>query len=784
MWMYSTISPKLMEMVIDDDTSAHGIWKRLKDLFHNNKDARVTQLDNEIRNMAIGSLSVTDFFQEIKSKADRLANLDSSVKDTSLVTYAVNGIQSTDAARVIRLWEKAPTFNELRLMMLLEESDMSHQSVSSRLLHNTPSSPTVLVASTTPTDKANTMSTLGFDVCHNFQRGSCSYGARSVSNYDTSTTKLEHGYWASSHLAENTGKYTRLPFYSSESNVASVDIVHSDSWTSPISSESDKFPFGSMTPDQLPSYDFLPPLNTQVTNPPNRHLSTGTLTPFIHIPTQPHPSQLHFTPHLGPTNEHVTLTDPTTSDPTHVPTPPGPTPNTHLNTPAATTSRNAPNGPTTNTHHMVTHAKAGISKPLARMNCHVTTTSPIPRSHLHALRDPHWHKAMVDEYNALISNETYKARLVANGHSQQQWIDCDETFSRSLNRPLFVQSLSLVVTRDWPIHQLDAKNAFLHGQLSETVYMHQPPSFITRVGFKHNKIDMSLFVYHQGSDIAYLLLYVDDIVLTASSTVLLQRIITLLHAEILERAHMHHCNPCKTPVDTESKLGSDDISYAVQQICLYMHDPRDPHFNALKRILRYVRGTLDHGLQLHVSSASQLTTFTDVDWNGCPVTHRSTFGYCVFLGDNLLSWSAKRQVTLSQSSAEAEYRGVANVVAETAWIRNLLLEFHASLTTATLVYCDNVSAVYLSTNPVQHQRTKHIEIDIHFVRDYVASGQVRVLHVPSRLQYADIFTKGLPTALFLEFRSGRTFEGLPFQLRESISVLCLLRPMAIMSSLP
>nr|GEV87732.1 Toll/interleukin-1 receptor (TIR) domain-containing protein [Tanacetum cinerariifolium] len=126
--------------------------------------------------MNIGSLSVTDFFQEIKSKADRLANLDSPVKDTSLVTYAVNGIRSKypNAARVIRLREKVPTFDELRSMMLLEESDISHQLVSSTLLHNTP---TVLVASTTPTDKANTINTSGFDVCRNFQRGSCSYGA-------------------------------------------------------------------------------------------------------------------------------------------------------------------------------------------------------------------------------------------------------------------------------------------------------------------------------------------------------------------------------------------------------------------------------------------------------------------------------------------------------------------------------------------------------------------------------------------------------------------------------
>ncbi|GJZ51391.1 ribonuclease H-like domain-containing protein, partial [Tanacetum coccineum] len=103
-----------------------------------------------------------------------------------------------------------------------------------------------------------------------------------------------------------------------------------------------------------------------------------------------------------------------------------------------------------------------------------------------------------------------------------------------------------------------------------------------------------------------------------------------------------------------------DLSYAVQQVCLYMHDPRDPHFIALKRILRYVRSTLDYGLQLHVSSTTQLSAYTDADWAGCPITRRSTSGYCVFLGDNLLSWSAKRQVTLSRSSAEAEYRGVAN----------------------------------------------------------------------------------------------------------------------------
>ncbi|GKB71355.1 ribonuclease H-like domain-containing protein [Tanacetum coccineum] len=156
-----------------------------------------------------------------------------------------------------------------------------------------------------------------------------------------------------------------------------------------------------------------------------------------------------------------------------------------------------------------------------------------------------------------------------------------------------------------------------------------------------------------------------------------------------------------------------------------MHDPQEPHLAALKRILRYVQGTLDLGLHLYASSTTSLVGYTDADWAGCPSTR----------------------------SAEAEYRGVANVVVEIAWLHNFLRELHSPLSTVTLVYGDNVSAVYMSANPVQHQQTKHIEIDIHFMRDMVTAGQVRVLNVPPRFQYANIFTKRLPSALFEEFQS-------------------------------
>ncbi|KAK4352549.1 hypothetical protein RND71_028067 [Anisodus tanguticus] len=240
---------------------------------------------------------------------------------------------------------------------------------------------------------------------------------------------------------------------------------------------------------------------------------------------------------------------------------------------------------------------------------------------------------------------------------------------------------------------------------------------------------------------------------------------------------MANCKIMPTPVDSKSKLSANDgapvsdptlyrslagslqdltftrpdIAYAIQQVCLFMHDPRESHFAALKRNIRYVKGTLDFGLHLYPSAPTKLLAYTDANWAGCPDTRRSTSSVCVFLGDNLISWSAKRQATLSRSSAKAEYCGVANVVAEICWLRNLLLELQCPLRKASIVYCDNISAIYMSHNPVQHQRTKHIEMDIHFVREKVARGQVKILHVPSSYQYVDIFTKGLPRQLFTYF---------------------------------
>ncbi|GKC77980.1 ribonuclease H-like domain-containing protein [Tanacetum coccineum] len=337
---------------------------------------------------------------------------------------------------------------------------------------------------------------------------------------------------------------------------------------------------------------------------------------------------------------------------------------------------------------MVTRAMDDISKPINRLSLHTTTTSPLLWSHVYALRDPNWQKAMLDEYNALITNG----------------IDCDNTFSLVVKLATIRIVLSIDVSRSWPIHQLDVKNAFLHGHLSEIIYMHQSPWFrfagyATRVGFQQIETESSLFIYHRGSDIAYLLLYVVDIILTASSSAFLHCVIASLHGEfaMMDLGSLTYflvISAWRSSADTKSNLGADvdcindptlyrslvgalqyltftrlDISYAVQQVCLYMHDPREPHLAALKRILCYVRDTIDYGLLFHVSSTSQLTAYTDANW-----------------------------VTMFRSSAEAEYRGVANVVVETAWVHNLLCELHTPMINATLVYCDNM--VYVLTTPM------------------------------------------------------------------------------------
>ncbi|KAJ9552199.1 hypothetical protein OSB04_016244 [Centaurea solstitialis] len=349
-----------------------------------------------------------------------------------------------------------------------------------------------------------------------------------------------------------------------------------------------------------------------------------------------------FQPH--PSSEDYDSFDIDESLPSLSPIPPPVEPSGTSSTPSTPTA--------TFGHPMSTRSRTGSLKPKQIFNLSVTSDiSPIPLSTAQAMFDPHWRAAMDAEMTAFLSNYTWD--LVPKPS------DVDIVGSRWLYRhnpvvkPAAIRTvLSISISCKWPIHQLDVKNIFLHGDLTETVYMRQPPSYIGSA-FPDHVCRLRKALY--------------DIILTASSPTLISMVISQLSYDF----SMSDLGP--TLADTKTKLAADGES-----VYFFMHDPRLPHFNMLKRILRSLKGTLSHYLHIKALTIDRLVACSDVDWAGCPNTRRFTSGFCVYVGDNLVSWSSKRHL-VSRCSAEAEYQGIANVVAETAWLRNLLLKLGCPL---------------------------------------------------------------------------------------------------------
>jgi histone deacetylase 1/2 len=200
-------------------------------------------------------------------------------------------------------------------------------------------------------------------------------------------------------------------------------------------------------------------------------------------------------------------------------------------------------------------------------------------------------------------------------------------------------------------------------------------------------------------------------------------------------------------------LTRPDLSFVVNKVCQFLSQPTTVHYEAVKRILRYVKGTLSTGLQFQPTTSTMLDVYTDADWAGCPDDRRSTGGFAVFLGGNLVSWSSRKQPTVSRSSTEAEYKALANGTAEVVWIQSVLTELGVRQSRPPVLWCDNPGATYLSANPIFHARTKHIEIDFHFVREKVASGSLTVRFITSEDQIADMFTKHVTQLTLRKFRS-------------------------------
>ncbi|XP_019157723.1 PREDICTED: uncharacterized protein LOC109154370 [Ipomoea nil] len=329
-------------------------------------------------------------------------------------------------------------------------------------------------------------------------------------------------------------------------------------------------------------------------------------------------------------------------------------------------------------------------------------------------------------------------------------------------------------------------------------------------GFVASKTDVSLFYYTSGDSRIYPLVYVDDIIMMGNDTALLTTLLGRLSVafkirdlgtptfflgietisvdggllsqrrymdDILTRAGMVDCKSLSTPA-TITKVASPstdpyenptqyrrlagalqyltitrpDLSYAVNRICQFMHAPTDEHWDMLKWVLRYVKGTLTYGLRLTASPSSDVHAYSDSDWAGCPIDRKFTSGYVVFLGTNLVSWVSRKQRTVARSSTEAEYKGPTDVAAEVTWAMSLLLELGLHSSTPATLWCDNLGVTYMCANPVFHARTKHVEIDYHFVRDKVTTGEFTFNFVSTKDQLADIFTKPLVSACFASLR--------------------------------
>lgn len=242
---------------------------------------------------------------------------------------------------------------------------------------------------------------------------------------------------------------------------------------------------------------------------------------------------------------------------------------------------------------------------------------------------------------------------------------------------------------------------------------------------------------------------------------------------LLQETGMVGCKPVDSPIEVnhrlQSKIGKEvdkeryqrlvgkliylshtrpDISYAVSVVSRYMHDPRVSHLEAVYRILRYLKSAPGRGLLFSRNGHLKIESFTDADWAGSPDDRRSTSGYCTFVGGNLVTWRSKKQDVVARSSAEAEYRAMAQGVSEILWLRRFMQELNMADEKPSILYCDNKAAINIAHNPVQHDRTKHIEIDRNFIKENLEKGSLRIPFVKSSDQLADILTKGVGRAVF------------------------------------
>ena len=441
----------------------------------------------------------------------------------------------------------------------------------------------------------------------------------------------------------------------------------------------------------------------------------------------------------------------------------------------------------------------------------------------------------------------HKARLVAKGYAQVQGVDFDEVFAPVARIETVRVLLALAAQGGWQVHHMDVKSAFLNGDLSETVYVKQPPGFIVGDGDKvlklrkalyglrqaprawNSKLDKELLalgfvkskmdhaVYKRNSKASFLVVgvYVDDLIISGPDVDGINQFkaemkrkfsmsdlgllsyylgievkqegegITLSQGsyavKILEGAGMIDCNPCDTPMEPRLKLykskegeavdptayrsiiGSlryivntrPDLAFSVGVVSRYMEAPGKTHWTAVKRILRYLKGTMGYGCKYERGTELKpfLLGFSDSDFVGDAEDRKSTTGVVYFLGSSLVTWASQKQRIVALSSCEAEYVAPAAAACQGVWLGRLIADVLGTKVAPVKLMMDNMSAIALSRNPVHHDRSKHIDTKYHFIRQCIEEGTVEVEHVGTEKQLADIFTKSLGRVKFVEQRS-------------------------------
>jgi hypothetical protein len=430
-----------------------------------------------------------------------------------------------------------------------------------------------------------------------------------------------------------------------------------------------------------------------------------------------------------------------------------------------------------------------------------------------------------DEDGNIVRN---KARLVAQGYSQIEGIDFEETFAPVARLESIRLLLSISCVHKFKLHQMDVKSAFLNGFLQEEVFVEQPKGFVDAhhpnhvyrlkkalYGLKQaprgwyerltqflvnndyirGSVDKTLFIKKDNDELFIAQIYVDDIVFGSTNNIKVQQFVDVMSHEfemslvgelsyflglqirqmndgifitqakyaknLVKRFGLEKAKHCDTPMSTTLKLSKDasgksveqtlyramigsllyltasrpDISFSVGVCARYQSDPKESHLSSVKRIIRYVNETSNYGIWYSFDTNDSLVGFSDADWAGNCDDRKSTSGGCFFLGNNLVSWFCKKQNSISLSMVEAEYIAAGSGCTQLLWMKQMLVDYGFNQGTLTL-FCDNMSAINISKNPIQHSKTKHIDIRHYFIRELVENKCIVLEHVGTNDQLA------------------------------------------------